>query len=135
MLASMEIILEVTLLLSQGETEDDDEDAVELEKRLELPFAPYENLDLLLPGASQALADVDEDELQAMAEWITISPELAAGIFHISRVAFDVEQNRFLAETDSIQTEEAMPQDIESFAQHLVTTFGFTRREDPDEDA
>jgi hypothetical protein len=130
MLASMEIILEVTLVLSAPENPelDEDEDVVELEKRLELPFTPYENLDLLLPGASEVLAEADEDELQAMAEWIVISPELASGIFHISRVAFDVEAGRFLAQNDSINTEDATPSDIENFAAHLQSAFGFERR-------
>ena len=132
----MEIILEVSLMLSQVEeadVDDDDEEGILLEKRLDLPFAPYENLDLLLPGADRVMAGLSEAEMESMAEWIIISPELGAGIFHLAHVAFDVEAGVFRAETDSIQTDDALPQDIERFAQHLVDVFGFVRQED-DED-
>lgn len=130
----MEIILEVSLMLAQDE-DDDDDDGILLEKRLDLPFAPYENLDLLLPGASAVMESLSEAEIESMAEWIVISPELGAGIFRLAHVAFDVEANCFRAETDSIQTDESTPSDIERFARHLVETFGFERQEAEDAEA
>lgn len=130
----MEIILEVSLLLAHDEEEDDEDEGILLEKRLDLPFAPYENLDLLLPGADRVMSGLSETELESMAEWIVISPELGAGVFHLAHVAFDVEAGVFRAETDSIQTDEAMPQDIERFAQHLVEAFGFVRQEAEEDD-
>ena len=123
-------------MLSQAEDvelDDDDDEGILLEKRLDLPFAPYENLDLLLPGADRVMAGLSESEIESMAEWIIISPELGAGIFHLAHVAFDVEAGVFRAETDSIQTDEALPQDIERFAQHLIDTFGFVRQEDAED--
>lgn len=130
----MEIILEVSLMLAHDEEEDDEDEGILLEKRLDLPFAPYENLDLLLPGAERVMNGLSESDLESMAEWIIISPELGAGVFRLAHVAFDVEAGVFRAETDSISTDEALPQDIERFAQHLVEAFGFVRQEDDEDD-
>jgi hypothetical protein len=127
----MEVLLEITLFLSD-EDEEEDEAAIALTKSIELPFPPYENLDLLLPGAG--LEEPDVEDLESWMQWVGISPELAGGVFHISGVAYDIENNRFRAETDSAMGHEASPRAVEDFAQHMVEVFGFERIDLDDED-
>ena len=122
----MKVRLQVEYVSYEGRN--DAKNYVELEKSIELPFVP-------MPGLKIYLRDIDEEHPDN-EKWETIldasNGVFHTGIFELSSVLFVLETGEFRVKSYSTGGFSNTPEAIELLTQHLVTGYGFERREEFD---
>ncbi len=122
----MKVILEI-LLVSYEERSDKGikgEKHINLEKRIDLPFAPFIGLDIMLPCINNAHPDSKK-----FKKLLEASDELVESIVGVKKVTYDVEAQEFWVRVDIAYDCYDSPKAVESLAQQLIVGYGFEREE------